>query len=176
MIIFRRNSACQNNDSGRIIMIKLIAAVAANNVIGKDGTIPWDLPEDRHMFKELTMGSTLIMGRRTYESIGRPLPGRKTIVVTTKGISIPEMYMDLFSVVPTLDEAFEIVGEGDAFLCGGARIYEEGLSRAEILYITKVEMSVEGDTFFPEGFEKDFSLIARQRLSANCSLLTYCRI
>jgi dihydrofolate reductase len=115
MIISRQNSACQNNDSGRIIMIKLIAAVAANNVIGKDGTIPWDLPEDRHMFKELTMGSTLIMGRRTYESIGRPLPGRKTIVVTTKGIVIPEMYMDLFSVVPTLDEAFEIVGEGDAF-------------------------------------------------------------
>ena len=78
MIISRQNRACQNNDLGRIIMIKLIAAVAANNVIGKDGTIPWDLPEDRHMFKELTMGSTLIMGRRTYESIGRPLPGRKT--------------------------------------------------------------------------------------------------
>ncbi len=153
----------------------MIAAVAANGVIGKDGSIPWDLPEDRKLFKELTMGSTLIMGRKTYESIGRPLPGRHIIVVTTKGINLPAIYEEYFSVVPTLDEAYEIVGEGDAFLCGGSGIYKEGIKRAEILYITQVEFEVDGDTFFPTDALKDFSLIGRERLSANCSLLTYCR-
>ena len=156
-------------------MIKLIAAVAANGVIGKDGGIPWDIPEDRKMFRELTDGGVLIMGRRTYESIGRPLPNRHMVVVTTTGVYIPEIYEKYFSVVSTLSEAIEIAGERDAFLCGGARIYEEGLPFAEMLYITKVEYAVEGDTFFPKDFEKSFYLIDRQRLSANCSLLTYCR-
>ena len=166
-------------------MFKMVAAVAPGGVIGRDGTIPWDLPEDRRMFKELTMGGTLIVGRKTYESIGGPLPGRDTIVVTSHGSEIlgTAAGSDVVAaarggtvrVAKDLKQAMRMAGEQDAFFCGGERIYEEGLPFTDILYLTKVEMPVEGDTFFPADYEKPFKLIDRTRLSAACTLLTYVR-
>ena len=160
-------------------MIKLIVAVAEGGAIGRDGRIPWDLPEDRRMFRELTMGGVLIMGRRTFENIGGPLPGRETIVVTSQGQKILKEivgHIDLQGsvlVAKDLKQAIRMAGDRETFLCGGERIYEEGLRLAEVLYLTKVELRVEGDTFFPKDFEKYFKLIGRERLSANCTLLTY---
>ena len=162
-------------------MIKLIAAVAEGGVIGCEGRIPWDLPEDRRMFRELTMGGTLIMGRRTFESIGGPLPGREIIVVTSQGREIlkditglPELRGSVLAA-KDLKQALRMAGDQEAFLCGGERIYAEGLRLAEVLYITRVEMPVEGDAFFPKDYEDGFKLVGRERLSANCTLLTYVR-
>ena len=153
-------------------MIKMIAAVAHGGVIGADKSIPWDLPEDRRLFKELTMGSTLIVGRRTYESIGRALPGRDMIVVTSH---TPDTPGESVRSAPGIAEAIELAGEKDIYLAGGSRIYEEGFSFAEVLYITRVELVVEGDTYFPDIPEKLFRLTDRVRLSANATLMTYTR-
>ena len=186
-------------------MIRLIAAVATGGVIGYNGGIPWDLPEDRRMFKELTMGGVLIMGRRTYESIGGGLPGRAIIVVTSSELTgvgdntaimtnngkqgamlLPGSVTTAASVKEALSMAEgsqehtsgdQTYGERDIFFCGGSGIYEEGLKLAEVLYITRVELQVEGDTFFPENPEimGDFRIADRTRLSANCMLFTYLR-
>ncbi len=163
-------------------MIKLIAAVAEGGVIGREGKIPWDLPEDRRMFREPTIGGALIMGRRTFESIGGPLPGREIIVVTSRGDELmkdmnaqPVPGSGTVQTAKDLKQAIRIAGDTDAFLCGGERIYAEGLKLTEVLYITKVEMVVEGDAFFPKDYEETFKLIGRERLSANCTLLTYVR-
>ncbi|MBO6108150.1 MAG: dihydrofolate reductase [Eubacterium sp.] len=153
-------------------MIKLIAAVAVGNVIGSNGKIPWELPEDKRVFRELTMGSVLVMGRNTYESIGRPLPGRDTIVVTSHPDSMTGTAGLFFS--SSIEQALTCVRDRDVFLCGGEKIYEEGLKFAEIMYITRVELVCEGDRFFPdEDKYTDFTLTDRKRLSANCTLFTY---
>ena len=163
-------------------MLKMIAAVAAGGVIGKGGKIPWDLPEDRRMFKEITMGGTLIVGRKTYEEIGGPLPGRNMIVVSSHGDELlkglkesrPD-FKGTIRIAKDLKQAMRMAGDEETFLCGGERIYAEGLKYASVLYLTKVELSVEGDAFFPEGYEESFTMIDRTRLSANCTLLTYVR-
>ena len=175
-------------------MFRMIAAVGAGGVIGKDGKIPWDLPEDRQMFKELTMGGTLIVGRKTFESIGGPLPGRDMIVVTSQGTEFLNKLKEKFaadaigaagtigsavggqgSILAAKDfkQALRMAGDTEAFFCGGERIYEEGLKYAEVLYLTKVELNVDGDAFFPADYEERFTMIDRTRLSANCTLLTY---
>ena len=157
-------------------MINIIAAIASNNVIGKNNTIPWDLPEDRQFFKEITMGGVLVMGRNTYESIGRPLPGRNTIVVSSRGIDIPDEFSEDLTCVQTLNQAISFSQDKEVFLCGGAGIYREGLSLANTLYITKVELDIDGDTFFPENYEDGFTLIERRRLSSSCTLMIYARM
>lgn len=175
-------------------MIRLIAAVADRGVIGKDGTIPWDVPEDRKMFKEITMGGTLIMGRKTYESLPgsrpldlpempSPLPGRNIIVVTSQTGTLSSHVLRDRETVRTardLNQAIRMAtsfGEDeevrDIFLCGGEQIYKEGLRYAGVLYITRIELAVDGDAFFPDGFEKDYVLIERQRLSACATLMIY---
>ena len=157
-------------------MFKMIAAVGAGGVIGKDGRIPWDMPEDRQMFKELTMGGTLIVGRKTFESIGGALPGREMIVVTSHGDEVlKKVKTGSIRIAKDLKQAIRMSGENEAFFCGGERIYAEGLRYAEVLYLTKVELDVEGDAFFPADYEKNFTMIDRTRLSANCTLLTYVR-
>jgi dihydrofolate reductase len=162
-------------------MLKIIAAIASGGVIGRQGKIPWNLPEDRRMFKEITMGGTLIVGRKTYEEIGGPLPGRDMIVVTSHG---DEVMNDLknhshikgtIRVAKDLKQAIRMAGDEETFLCGGERIYSEGLKYASVLYLTKVELNVEGDAFFPANYEESFVMIDRTRLSANCTLLTYVR-
>lgn len=127
-------------------MMHLIAAVAENGIIGKDGGIPWNIPADLAHFKALTLGQTVIMGRRTYESIGRPLPGRQNIVVSSTLQSLEGC-----SVAGSLQEALELAGEtgGEIFVIGGARLYEEALPLAQQLDLTLVAGKPEGDTWFP---------------------------
>jgi dihydrofolate reductase len=129
------------------MIISIIAAMAENRVIGRDGAIPWDIPEDRRRFRELTMGRPVIMGRKTYESIGHPLPGRSTIVVTRKA----GFRADGCLVVHDLQAALAAcAGSDEVFVCGGEVIYREALPLAKRLYLTLVPGMVAGDTRFPE--------------------------
>ena len=128
--------------------VALVVAHSANRVIGRDGELPWHLPSDLRHFKELTTGGTVVMGRRTWESIPerfRPLPGRRNIVVSRNGVAAPEVFG---SVEAALDAA------GDCFVIGGGQVYAAALDRADTIHATEVEAEVEGDAFFPavEGF------------------------
>ena len=127
--------------------IYLVAAVAANGVIGVDGKLPWHLPEDLKHFKKLTLGHPVIMGRKTWESIGRVLPGRETVIVTRQpGYRVPGA-----KIAHSLDEAIAGCGsDSEIFVIGGAELYAQALPRAGRLYLTTVEAEVAGDTFMPE--------------------------
>jgi dihydrofolate reductase len=132
-----------------------IAAMAENRVIGRDGQIPWHLPDDFKFFKRTTLGHVLVMGRKTFESIGRPLPGRDTIVLTRSAWSHPGVLTatGLDSLPLASDDPRQV------FVCGGAEVYALALPRCSELYLTHVRRTVEGDTFFPP-FEEQFGLIA----------------
>jgi len=134
--------------------IIIISAVAENKVIGNNNTIPWHIPEDFKLFKKYTEGNVIIYGRKTFESLGsKTLPKRHNIVVTRQKMEGIECY-------PTLKEAIE-AGKNygkDIFLCGGARIYEEGLEFANKLYLSHVKGTYEGDTKFPEFSEKEWTV------------------
>jgi len=123
-------------------MINIIAAVSRNNVIGINNTIPWKIKEDMKMFKTLTTNNTIIMGRKTFESIGKPLPNRKNIVITSSKINDVITYS-------SLKEALNNCLNEEIFLIGGSKIYEEGMNYADKLYITLVNKSIDGDTYFP---------------------------
>jgi dihydrofolate reductase len=144
------------------VTITLVAAVARNGVIGADGGLPWHLPDDLRRFKELTMGHVLVMGRRTYESIGHPLPGRTTVVVTRQ----PGWTAGADEVIRARDVpgALELASEIDeeVFVVGGGQIYEETLPLADRLELTLVAAEPEGDTFFPEVDWSQWREIARE--------------
>ena len=127
--------------------ICLIAALAANGVIGKNNALPWHLPADLKRFKSLTMGRPVVMGRKTHESIGRPLPGRRNLVITrNRGYSAPGC-----EVVHSLDEAIAACpGIEEIFIIGGAELYRESLPRAHSLEFTEIQAEFEGDATFPE--------------------------
>lgn len=130
-----------------------IAAMAENRVIGRGADIPWHLPEDFRWFKQKTMGHVVVMGRKTFQSIGRPLPKRETIIVSRNGFSYPG--------VRTVSDIHEIdvnADERDVFICGGAQIYTEALPYCSDLYLTHVKQTVAGDIFFPP-FESTFRLV-----------------
>jgi dihydrofolate reductase len=131
-----------------------IAAVACNGVIGAGGKIPWHLPGDLPRFKRLTRGHVLIMGRKTYESIGRPLPGRSTIVITRNPDWVPATGTAGVDVVSSLDQALkraaEIDDQGPIFIAGGGDIYRAAMDRTDRLEITEVDAAPEGDASFPE--------------------------
>lgn len=129
-----------------------IAAMAENRVIGKANTIPWHLPDDFKWFKAKTMGHILIMGRKTFESIGRPLPGRETIILSRSGYSVPgtRTVESLACLEGTFGDDKRI-----PFICGGAEIYRQTLDLCSDLYLTQVKGLFEGDAFFPE-FENHF--------------------
>ncbi len=127
--------------------LSIIAAVAENGVIGHGGRLPWHLPADLARFKALTTGHAIIMGRRTFESIGRALPGRRSVVLTGD----PGYRPAGVTVAHSLAEAMDgCAGESEAFVIGGASVYGEALPLAERVYITEVGAEVEGDTFFPD--------------------------
>lgn len=127
-------------------MIALIAAMTPDRVIGREGRIPWNIPGEQKRFKELTMGHTIVMGRRTYEEIGHPLPGRKTVVVSnTKNFDQPGC-----RTAGSLTEALALSAGEDVYISGGSRLYEEALPLADVLYLTEIEKKIEGDTYFPE--------------------------
>ena len=127
--------------------VTIVAAVARNGVIGVDGGLPWHLPEDLRRFKQLTLGHVLVMGRRTYESIGRLLPGRASVIVTRQpGYSVPGAKM-----AASLDAAIAACGNDDEiFVIGGAELYRAALPRADRIYLTTVDAEPAGDTHMPE--------------------------
>ncbi|MBI4050093.1 MAG: dihydrofolate reductase [Candidatus Doudnabacteria bacterium] len=136
-------------------MIILVAAVAKNNVIGKENDLPWYLPEDLKRFKRLTTGKTVLMGRKTYDSIirrlGKPLPNRKNVVVTRDAnFKAPEGV----EIYHSLDAALAKYGNEHLFVIGGGEIYRQTIDRADKLEITHVDQQIDGDAFFPEIDEK----------------------
>lgn len=126
-----------------------MAAVADEGVIGRDGELPWHLPADLARFKALTWGHHLVMGRRTYESIGRALPGRTTVVVSRGRPMLPPGVLLAAGVTEAL-ETVQATGEEEVFVVGGAEIYRQALPRADRLYLTRVHGRVPGQTRFPE--------------------------
>jgi dihydrofolate reductase len=133
--------------AGAPTTVSVIAAVAANNVIGNAGRLPWRLPDDLVRFRRLTMGHPVLMGRKTYQSMGRPLSGRQNIILTRDaGLSLPGC-----DVVHALAEALEAAeGHGELFVIGGSSIYGMFLPLATRMYLTHVEGIFPGDSFFPE--------------------------
>jgi dihydrofolate reductase len=149
---------------------KAIAAMSENRVIGRGSQIPWHLPEDFKWFKQMTTGHVLVMGRKTFESIGRPLPNRTTIVLSRSAFTHPGV-----QVMRGLDAVR--LPEGDpreVFICGGAEIYAQALPLCSDLYLTRVKRTVEGDVLFPP-FEDQFELAGELRDTPEFTILHYRR-
>ncbi len=128
------------------VIVSLVVAMAENRVIGRDGGLPWRLPDDLKHFKRLTVDHTVIMGRKTFDEVGRPLANRRNVVISRNPAFRPEGV----TVVPSLDEAIALAaGEQQVFVIGGGEIYRQALARADRLYLTIVHAAVEGDTTFP---------------------------
>ena len=139
--------------------ICLLAAIAANRVIGRNNALPWHLPADLKRFKALTMGHPVLMGRKTHDSIGKPLPGRRNLVITrNRDYGAPGC-----EIVHSLDEAIAACrGAADIFVIGGAELYLESLPRAHSLEFTEIKAEFEGDARFPEFSMADWHEIARE--------------
>ena len=143
----------------------LIVAVTENGVIGKDNDMPWHIPEDLKYFKKITTGHCIIMGRNTYNSIGKALPNRTNIVVSKTLEQAPEGCLLAISI----DEAFKIAEEKkhqEAFIIGGANMYHEALNKVDWAYITHIKANVEGDTYFPK-LPKQFTKISSESVSSS---------
>jgi dihydrofolate reductase len=128
--------------------VVMVAAVAENGVIGKDGDIPWSIPEDLRHFRRTTTGNTVVMGRRTFESIGHPLPYRTNVVVTRQ----PDWSAEGVLVAHSVDEALELASglDGDVMVIGGGHVYAAAMDRADTQVLTEVHCSPEGDTHYPD--------------------------
>ncbi len=144
-------------------MVNIIAAVAQNGVIGAGNQLPWRLPADLKRFKALTMGHTLVMGRKTFDSIGRPLPGRATIVVTRDRNWSHEGVTVAHSVDDALAQASGAPVVSEIFIAGGAEIYAQTMTRADRLYLTHVGRPFDGDAHFPPIDPKIWSAVERER-------------
>lgn len=143
-------------------MISIIVAVAENGVIGDQNTLLWHISEDLKHFKALTTGHPVVMGRKTYESLGRPLPNRTNVVVSRQQIEIPGC-----TVVHSLEEALVLFpADEEVFVIGGAQIYEQALPLADRFYLTRVFRSYEGDTRFPQWDEGAWRLTACESFSS----------
>jgi len=138
--------------------ITVLAAVGANLVIGQGGQMPWHLTEDLAHFKTVTMGHTMVMGRKTYDSIGRALPGRRTIVITRQ----PGWHAPSVEVAHSLAEALSLAGPADVFVIGGSEVYREAMPYADQMLLTEVEQSPEGDAFFPTFTSDDWHETTRE--------------
>ncbi len=137
--------------------VTLIAAVARNGVIGDDGTIPWRVPGEQAFFKATTLGHTLVMGRATYESIGRPLPGRTTIVLTRD----PAWHADGVTTAAGIEEALALA-EGDVYVAGGATVYEAALPYADEQLLSEIDLEPAGDTFYPAFDPQEWPEVGRE--------------
>jgi len=138
--------------------INIVVAIAANHAIGKNNKLLWHLPKDLKHFKELTTGHTVIMGRKTFDSVGRPLPNRRNIVITRQDIQI-----DGCEVVNSLEAALALgAGEAELDIVGGAEIYKQAMPLTNFIYLTIVHQDFEADTFFPEINEEEWLEISRE--------------
>ena len=146
------------------MMLSLVVAASSNNVIGRDGGLPWHLPDDLRQFKRLTTGKAVIMGRSTYESIGRPLPDRRNIVMTRN----TDYVADGCDVVSSVSEAMDAVeGAEEVMIIGGGQVYRDFLPLADRIYLTRVQAEVEGDTYFPEIDEGVWRLVSSEHHAAD---------
>lgn len=145
----------ESGGKGSMRHFKAIAAMSENRVIGRENRIPWHVPEDFRWFKRKTMGQIVVMGRKTFESIGRPLPGRETIVLSRSGFAYPGV-----RTVTGLEVLRPEEEEREMYVCGGAEVYARALPFCSDLYLTVIHRSVEGDARFPE-FEERFELVER---------------
>lgn len=152
--------------------LALVVAMARNRGIGLEGRLPWHLPEDLKRFKALTMGHALIMGRKTHESIGRPLPGRRNIVVTRSGASFAGC-----ETAVSLEAAMRLARETDPMpmVIGGAELYAQALPYATHLYLTRVDRDVEADTYFPGLVEAEWEQVRQEPVSEGVSFLELVR-
>jgi dihydrofolate reductase len=146
------------------VIVSLVAAVAENGVIGRDGTLPWRLPADLRFFKRLTTGHAIIMGRRTWDEIRRPLPDRRNIVITRN----PDADFPGAEPAPDLAAALALAaGDPEVFVIGGGEIFREALRMADRMYLTEVHAVVEGDTWFPAWDPTQWQVVAEDRHEAD---------
>ena len=146
--------------------ISLVVAAAQNNAIGKDGKMPWHLPADMRHFKNITWGMPVIMGRKTFESLGKPLSGRKNIVISRQ----PDFKADGIVIVKNFDDALFVAKETDAkevFVIGGGEIYRLAYEKAKRIYLTRVKAEPEGDVFFPDLDAKEWFLVSDDEHTAD---------
>ena len=150
-------------------MLSLIVAVAQNNAIGRNNELLWHISEDLKYFKSTTIGHPVIMGRKTYESIGRPLPGRRNIVLTRGTLEIPPVknpQTTSMEVVNSLEQVYALAqGDEEFFVMGGGMLYNETFGKADFLYLTRIYAEAENaDTFFPEVDEKEWDVVRQSQL------------
>ena len=155
-------------------IVSMIVATAHNNVIGKDNDMPWYLPADLAYFKRVTLGKPVIMGRKTFESIGRPLPGRQNIVISRD----VNYHADGVDIVASVEQALALCKSEEVMVIGGGSIYQHCLASADRLYITHIDAQIEGDTQFPAvDLQHDWQLIsesAHQHDERNAYDLRFC--
>ena len=145
------------------MIISLIAAMDRNHLIGRDNGLPWHLPDDFKHFKAVTLGKPVIMGRKTFESIGKPLPGRKNIVVSRSGFSANGVIS-----VSGIEQALAAAGDAEEIMViGGANLYQQMIDRADKLYLTHVDGEFEGDAWFPEFNLDDWKIISSKQYRAD---------
>ena len=141
------------------MIISLIAAIGKNNAIGVGGKLPWNLPDDLKRFKEITKGHCVIMGRKTYESIGRLLPERKNIIITRN----KEYKIDGAIIVSSIEEALkECGGDNEPFVIGGGEIFKIALPYANKMYLTRVDTKIPADAFFPEWNPDEWKILSKE--------------
>ncbi|WP_156826913.1 dihydrofolate reductase [Geopsychrobacter electrodiphilus] len=146
-----------------MLLISIIVAMARNRCIGRDGRLPWHLSGDLQRFKQLTMGHSLLMGRKTFESIGRPLPGR-TSYVLSRDAAFNAPGCHAFGDISAALVAAEAAGENELFVCGGEEIYRQMLPRCGRIYLTELEREVTGDAYFPPLPAEQFQRVRRVTL------------
>ncbi len=145
------------------MIVSIVVAIAQNHAIGKNNQLLWHLPKDLKHFKEITSGHTIIMGRKTYDSVGKPLPNRRNIVVTRQDITI-----DGCEVVNSLQDALKLAeGVDEVFIVGGAEIYKQAMPLTDRIYLTIVHENFEGDAYFPEIKEDIWKETAREDYQAD---------
>ncbi|MEJ0087123.1 MAG: type 3 dihydrofolate reductase [Pseudomonadota bacterium] len=145
-------------------LITLIVAVADSGVIGRNNTLPWHLPEDLKRFKRLTLGKPIVMGRKTFESIGKPLPGRRNIVLTRE----PNYRREGVTVVHDADAALRAAGEaGEVMIIGGSDLFRLFMPRADRIHLTRVHADIEGDVRWPALDEREWSVTGRETHAAD---------
>ncbi|MGI3129592.1 dihydrofolate reductase [Halopseudomonas pachastrellae] len=151
------------------VKLALIAAMARNRVIGRDNAMPWHLPEDLRYFKAMTLGKPIVMGRKTFDSLGRPLPGRTNIVVSRQ----PDLRLEGAQVFASIDAALDaarqqaqVDGVDEVMVIGGDNLYRQTLERADRIYLTRIESEPEGDAWFPAFDEQAWAVVSERAVAA----------
>ncbi|MCW8926459.1 MAG: type 3 dihydrofolate reductase [Xanthomonadales bacterium] len=153
--------------------LTLVAALGRNRAIGLDGRMPWHLPAELQHFKRTTMGKALVMGRKTWQAIGRPLPGRQNIVVSRN----PLLEVDGIEVAGSLREALQIANSQEVMVIGGGQLYEQAMPLADRMVLTLIDIEPEADTWFPDWDDAQWERVAEQHFEADeKNPLAYCVI